>query len=256
MLYGMYLSAQGAEAQSRRLDVIANNLSNASTTGFKRDLAVFQAHRPYDVARGAGRPPPGNLNASTGGISLADVVTDYAQGPIKPTGGTYDIALSGPGFLQVSDGEQQWLTRNGHLTVNERGELVTGNRGHRVLGASGEPITVPPEAHRVEIASDGSVYQVDERGGRSRIGRLGVVQPESPEAIEKLGNSRYRVLGNVKPAGSEVRVLQGHLESSGTRPVAETMQMIEASRAFETNINMIRYQDQSLGRLLQSAARR
>jgi flagellar basal body rod protein FlgG len=254
MLYGLYLSSQGADVQSLRQDVITNNLANASTNAFKRDLAIFQAHPPFDIENAGKQNVPGNLNDMTGGISLAAVATDFSSGPLMPTGGTYDVALAGPGFLRVSDGRQEFLTRNGRLAVNEFGEMVT-QEGHAVLGAGGVPIAISPDAENVQIRDDGTVLQT--AGGlQSEAGRLDVVQPESYAQLVKVGNSYYRNEGGAVPAGDEVNVRQGFLEGSGTKPVAEMMEMIAASRAFEANVNMIKYQDESLGRLLQSLPRR
>jgi flagellar basal body rod protein FlgG len=255
MLYGLYLSAQGAGAQSTRLDVIANNLANASTNGFKRDLAVFMAHRPYDEEYGASTEPPGGLNNSTGGVSPVEVVTNFAPGPIVPTGGTWDVALAGPGFLRVSDGQQEFLTRDGRLTVNAQGELVTGEHGHHVLGTGGGKITVPADATEIQIAADGTI-NAGSASERAAIGQLDVVLPQSPGALEKFGRNLYRATGSIVPAGAQAQVRHGYLEGSGTQPVTEMMHLIEASRALETNINMIRFQDEALGRLLQSMPRR
>jgi flagellar basal-body rod protein FlgF len=255
MLYGLYLSAQGASAQRTRLDVIANNLANASTHGFKRDLAVFMAHRPYDLEYGASQEPPGNLNASTGGVTPAGVVTDFSPGPLMPTGGTWDVALTGEGFLRVSDGRQDFLTRNGRLTVNSQGELVTGEHGYRVLGAAGGRISVPDDATEIQIATDGTIY-AGSAAERNEIGRLDVVIPESTAQLEKHGENLYRTSGPVLPAAGRADVRHGFLEASGTRPITEMLHMIEASRALETNVNMIRFQDEALGRLLQAIPRR
>jgi flagellar basal body rod protein FlgG len=255
MLYGLYLSAQGASAQSTRLDAIANNLANASTHGFKRDLAVFMAHRPFDLEYGGSADPPGNLNTSTGGVSPAGVVTDFSTGPIVPTGGTWDIALAGEGFLRVSDGQQQFLTRNGRLTVNAQGELITGEHGLEVLNAGGGGITVPADATEFQIAADGTIY-AGSATERTVIGQLDVVVPQSLANLEKHGQNLYRASGPLEPAGARAQVRHGFLEASGTQPVTEMMHMIEASRALETNINMIRFQDEALGRLLQAIPRR
>lgn len=255
MLYGLYLSAQGAEAQLNRLDVIANNLANASTSAFKRDLAVFQSLRPFDVEHGMADDLPGDLNKHSGGVSLAGVVTDFSDGPILPTGGTFDVALSGPGFLHVSNGRQEFLTRNGKLMLNEGGDLVTQEMGYNVLDPDGVSIRIDANAKNIEIAADGAIYQIDELGGRIKLTNLALVRPRSLDELQKVGSSFYRATGNVVPAGPEVQVRQGHIEASGTRPILEMTELIQASRAFETNLNMIKYHDEALGRLLQSVTR-
>jgi flagellar basal-body rod protein FlgF len=256
MIYGLYLSGQGAQAQSSRLSVVANNIANASTGAFKRDLAIFRAHRPRDVENGLADEPPGNLNEMTGGVSLAEIATDFSNGPLTKTGGTYDLALAGAGFLAVSDGSEQFLTRNGQLSVNEQGVLVSQETGLAVVGVGDSSIVIPPDAQGINIAGDGSVFATNPEGQTEQIGRIAILQPESYNELEKIGRNLYRASGRTRPADDSVRILQGHLEESGVQPVLEMMEMIEASRAFETNVNMIRIQDESLGQLMQSVRRR
>ncbi|MCA9069205.1 MAG: flagellar hook basal-body protein [Planctomycetaceae bacterium] len=256
MLYGLYLSAQGAENQSLRLQTIANNVANADTTAFKRDLAVFQDHQPFDVEHGYMTHPPGNLNDSTGGTTIASTHTDFGEGPLQETGGPYDLAITGPGFLQVRNGPETLLTRNGQLTLNDLGEIITQDQGLPVLSREGTSIVVPPFIENVNISSDGNIVGMTKDGGVIPLGQLDLVQPASLEDLQKLGTSLYRSSGPVVPAEESIQVRQGFLEASAVNPIAETVQMIEASRAFETNINMIRFQDETLSRLLQSMGRR
>lgn len=255
MLYGLYLSAQGADAQSTRLDLIANNLANAGTNAFKRDLAIFAARDPHDVRTGQPGNAPNNLDESTGGTDLLDVVTDFSDAAHIQTGGTFDVAISGPGFLQVSDGERQFLTRNGALTKNLNGELVTKDTGLNVLSASGSPIIIPPEAVDVNFASDGTMNLIDEAGRIAVGGRLAIVAPESLDQMSKFGDSLYIAEGEVAPTNDLARVHQGFVEASGTQSVGEMLNLIDASRAFETNVSMIKFQDEALGRLLQAVPR-
>src|SRR5262245_26585479 len=125
MIYGLYLSGQGVQVQSARQDVVANNLANASTNSFKRDLATAQAHLPYDARRGRPTWLPGNLDNMPGGVSAGETVTDFAQGPLAKTTSTMDVAISGKGFLHVTDGRQKYLTRDGQLSLNANNQLVT-----------------------------------------------------------------------------------------------------------------------------------
>lgn len=256
MIYGLYLSAQGARAQSTRLDAVANNLANARTTAFKRALAVFQNHRPYDVENGLSGDVPGNLDQSTGGMTTADIVTDFAQGSLEATGGDLDVALSGPGFFQVQDEQgRQFLTRNGNFALNRNGELVQADTGYRVLNADGVPLEISGSPASVRIAPDGTISQ--ETGGDvAVVGRLGVFAPQSLSQLKAVGNSLYESPQRPEAASPATQVRQGYREASGVNPVQEMMEMIQASRSFETNVNMIRYQDESLGRLLQSLPRR
>ena len=255
MLYGLYLSAQGADAQTTRLDLIANNLANAQTSAFKRDLAIFAARDPHDLRNQVPGQDLDEFNGCTGGTQLLDVVTDFSNGSQIQTGGTYDVALAGPGFFQVADGDEQFLTRNGSLSVNANGELVTKDGGLNVLDLGGVPIVIPAEAAHVEIGPDGSVSVIDETGARATGPSIAVVVPESLDELTKIGNSLYATESDVQPINDQADVRQGYLEASGTQSVTEMLDLIEASRAFEANVNMIKFQDEALGRLLQAVPR-
>jgi len=254
MLYGLYLSAQGAQAQATRLDVLSNNLANAGTAGFKRDLAIFQSYRPYDTDNGNSSSAPGNQSALTGGVSPAKVVTDYSNGPVVHTGGSLDAALSGPGFFQVGDGNQQFLTRKGQFALAANGDLTLQNTNLRVMSNAGNAINIPAEATRVELGSDGSVSAINADGTRNQVAKLALVRPNSDGQLEKVGNSLFRANGLVSQAGNDLQLEQGFVEQSGVSPVSEMVNMVQASRLVEANVNMIKFQDDALDRLLQSAA--
>jgi flagellar basal-body rod protein FlgF len=254
MLYGLYLSAQGAQAQTTRLDVLSNNLANAGTAGFKRDLAIFQSHRPYDVENGSFSNAPGNQFALSGGVSPAKVVTDYSSGPLVHTGGALDAALSGPGYFQVTDGKQQFLTRKGQFALSSTGELTLQNTGMRVLSNVGNVISVPNESARIEIGSDGTLSAISGDGTRTQVAKLALVRPNSDQQLEKVGGSLFKTSGTVSPAGNELNLQQGFIEQSGVTPVSEMIEMVQASRMVEANVNIIKFQDDALDRLLQSAA--
>ena len=250
MLYGLYLSAQGAQARATQLEVTSNNLANAGTNSFKRDLALFQSHRTFDREYGGIGSPPGGLNEQTGGVTIAGTLTDHTQGSLVKTAGAFDLAIAGPGFFQVRNGGETVLTRDGRFSKNAIGDLVTADGGFPVLSAEGMPVRCNPDAVGIDISEDGLISERLPTGESVPVARLAVVLPESPNSLEKLGNNQYRAVGQVAPAARDTRVLQGFLESSGVNPVHETMQMIEASRAFETNVNMLKLQDESLARLL------
>jgi flagellar basal-body rod protein FlgF len=254
MLYGLYLSAQGAQAQATRLDVLSNNLANAGTAGFKRDLAVFQSHATYDADNGGYNDAPGNQSALSGGVSPAKVVTDYSNGPVVRTNSTLDCALNGPGFFQVSDGSQQFLTRKGQFQLNAAGELMLQGSDMHVLSSAGTTIAVPSESTRIDISGDGTVSSVGPNGNPTLVAKLGLARPASDQQLEKVGSSLFRSNAPVAPAGNDLTVQQGFVEQSGVAPVSEMVDMVQSSRMFEANVTMIKYQDDALDRLLQSAA--
>lgn len=253
MLYGLYLSAQGAEVQSFRQAVVANNIANAGTTSFKRDFAVVRSHEPYDAAHGSTNKVPDTLEQQTGGLSIEGTWTDFSQGALTSTGNNFDVALVGPGFLQVSDGANTYLTRNGRMALNSDNGLVLGDTGHAVLATDGTPLTVPPNLSQLSINPEGLVAAVDLAGNRVAVGQIGVVEPQQTTDLVKEGKSLYRSLGPVNPV-TETQIRQNTIEESGIDPMDETVTLIETNRGFEMNMNMIRMQDEMLSRLLQSAS--
>ena len=118
MIQGIYLSTHGANVQSVRQDVIANNLANASTSGFKRDVATFQVFKPEELRRNIPVRMDGDRQNEVGALGVDQISTDYTSGSLQKTDQPYDIGFSGDGFLRVSDGQNEYLTRNGKLHRN------------------------------------------------------------------------------------------------------------------------------------------
>lgn len=251
MIYGLYLSGQGVQVQSARQDVVANNLANASTNSFKRDLATAQAHQAYDVRQGRPTWLPGNLADMPGGVTSGETVTDFSQGALNKTGSIYDLALFGKGFLHVADGKQKYLTRDGQVAVNQNGQLVTQEHGFSVLSAAGSAIGgINPELP-IEVLPDGSVLQ-----GDTELGKIAILDPQRPSDLSKAGRNLYTTTGKTKPSSADTLLRQGHVEGSGVQPITSMMELIESSRTLEANVNMIHTQDESLDKLLQSLPRK
>lgn len=255
MIYGLYLSAQGAEAQAMRQSVLANNMANAGTTAFKRDLAVFRAHQPFDVAQNQPTVVPETLNDQTGGVELFATITDHRQGSLTATNAPLDVAVVGPGFLQIANGNETALTRDGRMALDPTGQLVTADGGHPVLSTDGQPIVIPPETERVAIGGDGLVVGHNSDRTQAILGQLALVEPADIRQLVKRGNNTYVSPGPVQPA-INAQVRQGVLEQSTSDPVEGMVTLIETARAFEMNMNLVRYQDEMLGQLIQSVPRR
>lgn len=251
MIHGIYLSTHGANVQSVRQDVIANNLANASTTGFKRDVATFQVFKPEDIRKNIPIRMDGDRQKEVGALGVHRISTDHASGSLQKTGQDYDIGLSGEGFLRVSDGQNEYLTRNGQLHRSIDGQLVTLDQGLQVLSTSGQPIEIPDVATSIEVSPDGNVAAVLADNQRIPLGQIDLVTAPTDQ-LRKIGDSLYDTQAELTPAGRNLEVKQGFIEASGVSPIKEMTAMIETSRAFEANINMIRIQDESLGRLLQT----
>jgi flagellar basal-body rod protein FlgF len=243
MPYGLYISAEGALVQSRRLETVANNLANVNTVGFKRDLAIFQARQAEAITRGQAAAGQRTWNDLGGGVEVRETRTDYQQGPFKNTGIPTDMAIRGDGFFSVRAPDGDYLTRAGNFAVLPTGELVT-QQGYSVLDEGGTPVLI--ESHPWELTHDGGIQQED-----GTVIPLGLQRPNSLADMIKVGENLFRPMGRVTPVELEERnVVQGHLEVSGVNPTSEMMHMIEASRAFEANVNLIKNQDQMLGTML------
>jgi len=249
MPYGLYLSAEGADAQSRRMEVISNNLANVNTAGFKRDLAIFQSRYAEATIQGLDQPGSGTINDLGGGIAVRETTTDFTQGPMKNTKIPTDFAVRGDGFFVVERDGEQMLTRAGNFQFTSDGSLVTQD-GFSVLDSSNSPIKIQPEQGPWRLTDDGSIYQA------GNLQKLAIVQPSSLRQLAKAGDNLFRSQGETLPVeDSSRRVVSGFLEQSGVSATLETMQLIEASRAFEANVALIRHQDEMLGGLVSRVLR-
>jgi len=233
----MYMSAEGAQAQSRRLEVIANNLANVNTIGFKPDGATFQARFAEAIQEGHAGAGSRSINDIGGGVKVIETLTNFSPGRLQNTNKDSDLAIIGGGFFQVEgpDGEPL-LTRAGAMRLDNQGALRTAN-GQQVLDAGGAPIQLLSDVPWV-VSKQGVIQQA---GNQTP---LSLVEPESLDELTKVGANMFRARGEVIAvpiAAREVRA--GYLEMSGANPTQQMMAMIETSRAFEANARMIQTQD-------------
>lgn len=245
MPYGLYISAEGAQAQSLRMETISNNLANVDTTGFKRDLALFQARYAEETALGLDLHGSGSINDLGGGVEAVEIKTDFSMGPLKRTDSPTDLALRGPGFFVVRRGDEDLLTRAGNFSVDPAGQLITGD-GYPVLAEGGRPIRIDPTGGPIAVSPEGMLTQGD------NAFLLSLVKPASPGDLARHGENLWAPLAPTEPLSPSERgnaVAQGYVEGSGVVATSEMMEMIETSRAFEANVNMIRSQDQLMGSL-------
>lgn len=244
MPYGLYISAEGAHAQAKRLEVVANNLANVDTVGFKRDLAVFQARYAEATQRGLDMPGSGSINDLGGGIMVQETMTDYSSGPLKRTDLRTDVAIQGDGYFVVQKDGQNYLTRAGNFQLSSTGQLIT-QQGYAVMSEDNTPIVIDPSNGDWTVTSSGAIRQ---RGVSQNIA---LASPASPADLVKEGENLFRPLAEPQALESgQRRVASGYLEMSGVRPTTELLEMIDASRAVEANINMMQTQDQMLSALI------
>jgi len=220
----IYLSMAGAKASMQRQDVLANNLANVSTNGFRAEMAAFRAV----PVRGDG--------ASTRAYALETTIGYNAEpGVISATGRNLDVAMRGNAWLAVQglDGTEAY-TRAGSLDVNNEGLLVLRN-GLQVLGDGG-PINVPPDTE-VQIGSDGTVSAKANNQKPTTIGRLKLVTPEGP--LTRGPDGLFRAADGDLPADQTARLQDGALEGSNVSPVETMVGMIAAARQFEQQMKLL-----------------
>ncbi len=221
----------------KEMQVVANNIANSNTTGFKTDRAVFAE---FLVDAGAGAP-----SISMG--SLAGHAFELAQGELKFTGATFDLAIQGEGFFVLETGQGQRLTRAGHFQLSPEGALVDPT-GARVLGAGGNEIAIPEGATNISISADGAISADGEL-----VDRVGVMQPDG--VLERDSDTRFIAPGGlVEVEGASI--VQGALEQSNVSPVLEVSRMIEVQRAYEAGQALLERDDQRINKLISAVRER
>lgn len=242
MPYGLYISAAGAMAQSQRIEVLSNNVANAQTPGFKRELAVLQARYAEAIELGEDYPGTRGVNNVGGGVFMRQTITDFSQSSLKPSSENH-VAIRGDGFFVVQKDGRQMLTRAGNFEVAPDGHLM-GPGDSFVLGDDNQPI----------ILDESTPWHFDARGTLVQAGNevnLAIVMPRSYGDLAKAGENLFLPLGPTAPIDPLTRnVAPGFIEASGASPITEMTQLIEASRAYEANVRMIQNQDQILGSLV------
>ena len=227
----IYLSMAGAKTNMAQQDVLSNNLANVNTTGFRAQLHAVRAV----PVRGDG--------ASTRVYSLETTVGyDDKPGPLTVTGRSLDVAVQGRSWLTVQglDGTEAY-TRFGSMMVDAQGTLVTAD-GRQVMGDGG-PITIPANTE-VSIGVDGTVSARGVNGRSTAVGRLKLVTPEGQLARGEDGLFRSPD-GADLPADAAARIQEGALEGSNVNPIETMVQMIAASRQYETQTKMMQTAEQN-----------
>jgi flagellar basal body rod protein FlgG len=255
VIEGLYKSAWGAFGAQIRHEVVANNMANVNTVGFKPDWVAFRSYMSAGQRRGEPvRPDRRVLWAVGGGSMIAETRTALRGGPIQTTGQSTDLAILGDrGFFAVEkDGEVRY-TRAGDFRVGTDGKLITADGGWHLLDDAGGHITVG--GADFTVGADGQIRELGEEA--DEIARIGLVDFDDPGALLKTGRALFAAPDGVGPTelASGSRIEQGALEMSSANPAETMVNMIEAMRAYEANITFVRMQDQLLGRAVSEIAR-
>lgn len=246
MVKGLYSAYTGLMQQQNRLDIITNNLANASTTGYKKE-GVSSAAFDEVLAVKIKDSSAAYLNRAIGnmsmGVKIGETYTDYSQGSFRVTDNQYDIALSGNGFFAVSftnkAGETSTkYTRDGSFTLTKDGYLVTKD-GDFVLGQNG-PIQLDTQLE-TKIDENGNIYQ-----DSNLVDTLNLVDFTDYNYLSKYGENMYDLVDGGTMQQADCRVEQGTLEMSNMNIVSEMVDMISITRNFEANQKIVQTMDDSL----------
>jgi len=259
MIRSLYVAKTGLEAQQTQLDVVANNLANVGTTGFKRSRAVFEDLMYQNLRQVGGQTSdqtrlPSGLQVGTG-VHVVATERIHSQGNMTKTDNPTDVAINGSGFFQVQmpDGTTSY-TRDGSFQTDKDGQIVT---------ASGYPvqptITIPQNATSVTIGRDGLVSVVQAGSTNAvQIGQIQLATFLNPAGLQSMGENLYTETDSsgapnqVNPGLDGAGILsQGYVEASNVNVVEELVNMIATQRAYEINSKAVQTSDQMLQRLAQ-----
>ena len=253
MLRAFSTAATGMIGQQTMVDVIANNLANVNTSGFKRSQLNFQ-NLLYVTMKEPGTEIASGINSPSGieigsGVRVASTIKVFSPGELENTGNPLDIAIAGDGFIQVTmpNGDLRY-TRDGSLMTNANGELVTSN-GHTVEPA----ISVPTDAVSISIEKDGGVNITDSSGTQSVVGTIQLARFPNPSGLSGEGGN---LLSETMASGTPTTgtpgengfgsIQSGFLEKSNVQMVTELVNLITAQRAYEINSKAIKAGDDML----------
>lgn len=212
--------AAGMRARLDALDLLANNIANSSTTGYKADREFYGVYRSAEALLQSG-------NRATSLPSIDARWTDFSPGTLRDTGSPADLALSGRGFFAVEGSSGPLYTRNGHFQISPSGELVN-TEGYRVRLAEGHALKLQSD-RTFEVAADGAISQMGQV-----LGHIQVVTFENPERLEKAAGTYFRNTTGAAPATSEdTQVHQGRLEDSNVNPADGAIRLVSIMRQFE-----------------------
>lgn len=230
------LTRQSGLMQEMR--VVANNIANASTTGFRAEGVMFAEHI---LALG---PDSDSLSLATATVRE----TAQIQGALAQTGGTFDLAIEGDGFFLIQTPNGERLTRAGNFTPNGEGDLVTAD-GYPVLDAGGAPVFVPQGIGSLGIAPDGTIS-----ADGQPIGQIGLVKPIDSNTMIRQGGTMFEARGGYEPV-QDGRMLQGFLEGSNVNPILQISRMIEVQRAYELGQSFLDKEDERIRAVIKAVSR-
>lgn len=221
-----YITLSRQSGLQREMQVVANNIANAATTGFRAEGVVFSEYvKSVDNAA--------SLSMGQGNIGK----TSFEQGGLRQTNGTFDFAIEGDGYFVIQTPMGDRLTRAGAFSPDAEGQMVTPD-GFPVLDAGRAPLFVPTGAGTLAVSSDGTL-SVD----GAPLGQMAIVRPLEPLEMVREDGVMFRADSGDEPA-EDARVLQGFIEGSNVNPLLELSRMIEVQRAYEMGQSFLKTEDE------------
>ncbi|MEP7354922.1 MAG: flagellar hook basal-body protein [Acidobacteriota bacterium] len=215
------VAASGLRSRMQSLELLANNMANSSSRGYKADREINTLYSAADATNPA-------LSSGQQQSWIHQSWTDFSQGTLEPTGNTLDLALSGPGFLTVRGPSGNLYTRNGSLHVSITGDLL-GPEDRAILDNKSKPVRIDP-SQPFDISTSGDVTQ-----GGTTVAKLAVVEFSKPETLVKAGQSYFQSTGaaNAPVPSTKTEIRQGQIESSNTGPSEAAVRLVSVLRQFE-----------------------
>ncbi|MHC1749799.1 MAG: flagellar basal-body rod protein FlgF [Cellulosilyticaceae bacterium] len=254
MIRGLYIAGTGMNVQSKKMDIISNDLANVNTTGYKKDTAIISSFPEILLSRVNDtqnhRPNNGQIGKITHGAKIDEIYTEFTPGSVRATGGLVDIAIQGDGFFVVQTPNGEAYTRDGSFSIDASGNLVT-KEGYKVMGENG------PVALGEDFLSSGGEVTVGKNGDVVLDGTLmdtiSIAKFTDNKQLQKLDDNLYQ--GTGQRAEFDGTLLQGFLETSNVNPVTAMVDMISVSRAYEANQKILQVHDALLGKAVNEIAR-
>lgn len=220
-----YIAVSQQTALSRQMEIIANNIANISTPGFKAENLTFKEYMIRD-SRGD----------KTSFVQDAGVAKDMRQGPLQHTGADFDFAINGDGFFTIGAAEGNRYTRSGHFKLDDNGQIVNFN-GDPLLSENGNPLVVPLAASKITMTKDGKIY-----ADNVSIGKVGLVKFENPQSLSPEMAGLYTTSEDPQPV-TNPELYQGMIEESNVQGVVEMTKMMQISRSYESTQRIIERED-------------
>lgn len=228
-----YTTLSRQSGLAREMQIVANNIANAATTGFRSEGLIFSEYvQSLDVGA--------SLSIGQGNIRN----TSFEQGPLTQTNGAFDLAIEGDGFFLVETPAGERLTRAGAFSPSGEGDLVTYD-GFRVLDAGGAPLFVPP-GETISVAADGTIS-----ANGAPIGQIGIVRPVDSTDMVREDGVMFKTDAGYEPTDS-ARVLQGFVENSNVNAIGQLARMIEVQRAYELGQSFLESEDERVRTAMKS----